>query len=346
MPAISDTVNKMLIGKVVLVASFNRAGAMAIDGKEVSGGEQDFMRRKRLLSGHTIAMGRKTYESLPPDFAQNHKILVLSRTLKLKIPNVYVVRSIKEIRAAYEAHGRNLLYFLGAGEFVRNALHMVDLMLLTQVEDDTRGTEMSFKIDATQWKCTSKMPFSEEDPEKKGEGQKLIDEMIDRHAALFPLTQKEQYVNWYQKRFLPLVKIITELREKKQPIQSRFMEMWSVWMETFKTVPAPRRVPFKDGHDVTINYMLEKANDKKIDSDVLLTMRLYGFVEVSKETRDILDRIERESMALLRKIATEHRRLAFTHLTLKKIEAEDDTNTGKQNPAERQDDPVSAVAEG
>lgn len=332
MPTISDQVNPMLIGKTSLVVSVNQTGAISVNGQAVTGGEHDFDRRKRLLSGHTIAMGRKTFESLPKNFAQNHVIIVVSKTLPKNTPDVVVVRHPAEVEFAYEAHGKNLLFILGGGELASALLHTVDVIMLTQTQGNEPGdVQLGFSIDQQAWKATMTMPVSKATDDDL---QTLSDQIAFIKSDLlvkgFAASPKETVETWFENRFLPIFKYHLEEKKKPEPFNfsEMFVKMWDVWGKTFKTVPGPRRVSFLSGHDVTINFLLEMMHvpEGGVNSEYLQDLvryRLYGMTEVSKETVALLNAVETQLEELFGKVAGCKRELSHTYVTLKRNGVDD-----------------------
>ena len=65
--------------KVNIIAAVARNRAIGHDNKLIYWLPNDLKRFKALTTGHTIIMGRKTYESLPKGALPNRRNVVLSR---------------------------------------------------------------------------------------------------------------------------------------------------------------------------------------------------------------------------------------------------------------------------
>ena len=89
----------------------------------------DLRRFKRLTLGHTVVMGRRTWESLPGRPLPGRRNLVLtSRSLD----GVECFRTLAEAVPTIEGE----LFFIGGAQLYREALGIADFIDLTLVPDD------------------------------------------------------------------------------------------------------------------------------------------------------------------------------------------------------------------
>lgn len=103
----------------------------------------DLKRFKAITTGHTIIMGRKTYDSLPNGALPNRRNIVVSRQLKsLKDAEVY-----SDIDEALKATSdEDIVYIIGGGEIYKKTFPLADELHITLVhksypEADTRFPE-------------------------------------------------------------------------------------------------------------------------------------------------------------------------------------------------------------
>lgn len=97
-------------------------------------GEQS--RFKDLTTGHTIIMGRKTYESIGKPLP-NRRNIVISRQKDLKIPNVEVVSSLAE--AFTLCFDEEEVFVIGGGKLYADTIHMVDVVYATEIHQEFEG---------------------------------------------------------------------------------------------------------------------------------------------------------------------------------------------------------------
>ena len=85
---------------ISLIAAVARNGAIGNDNKLLYWLPNDLKRFKALTTGHTIVMGRKTFESFPKGALPNRRNVVLSRQ-SVSFPGAEVFPSLDEALAQY-----------------------------------------------------------------------------------------------------------------------------------------------------------------------------------------------------------------------------------------------------
>ncbi len=115
----------------------------------------DLKRFKELTTGHTIIMGRKTFESLGR-VLPNRKHIVFSQNPDFKVEdeNVSVVHSMLEIQEYIENEQEN---FVIGGAMIYNLLMShVSKMYVTEIDEEFEGDSFFPKINTEIWKETSR----------------------------------------------------------------------------------------------------------------------------------------------------------------------------------------------
>lgn len=108
----------------------------------------DLKRFKRLTLGHTVVMGRKTYESLGSPLPDRLNV-VISRNTGLSIEGVTVVDSID--RAVAMCAPSDELFIIGGGQIYRQCMEIADRLYITVVEQNPVGDILFPHIDSSQW---------------------------------------------------------------------------------------------------------------------------------------------------------------------------------------------------
>ena len=85
---------------IALIAAIDRRRAIGYQNKLLYWLPNDMKRFKTLTTGHTIVMGRRTFESLPKGALPNRRNIVLSTSPGLELPGAEVFRSLEEALAA------------------------------------------------------------------------------------------------------------------------------------------------------------------------------------------------------------------------------------------------------
>lgn len=115
----------------------------------------DLKHFKELTTGHTIIMGRKTFESLGR-VLPNRKHIVFSQNPDFKVndENVQVVHSMLEIQEYIENDEEN---FVIGGAMIYNLLMTyVTKMYVTEIDEEFEGDAFFPRINTEIWKETSR----------------------------------------------------------------------------------------------------------------------------------------------------------------------------------------------
>lgn len=115
----------------------------------------DLRRFKELTMGHTIIMGRKTFESLENVLpGRKHIVFTQNPDFKINDENVQVVHSMLEIQEYIENNEEN---FVIGGAMIYNLLMpYVTKMYVTEIEKDFQGDAFFPRIDTQVWKEVSR----------------------------------------------------------------------------------------------------------------------------------------------------------------------------------------------
>lgn len=116
----------------------------------------DMTRFRMLTTGHTIIMGRKTFESLPNGALPNRRNIVISKT-KEQITGCEVFASLEEALAARKEAAEDECFIIGGASIYEQALPFADKLYLTIVEKEPEHADTFFpEINPTEWEVTEK----------------------------------------------------------------------------------------------------------------------------------------------------------------------------------------------
>jgi dihydrofolate reductase len=135
---------------IALVVAAARNGVIGKGGAIPWRLPEDMRRFKALTLGHTVVMGRKTWDSLP---AKNRPLpgrrnLVVTRDPAWRADGA-------EAMALDDALAGGEAFVIGGAEIYRAALPLADRIELTEVQGDFDGDAV-FKFDRSQWRETAR----------------------------------------------------------------------------------------------------------------------------------------------------------------------------------------------
>jgi len=118
----------------------------------------DMKRFKTLTSGHTVVMGRKTFESLPNGALPNRRNIVVSRNPDLVIEGVEVGSSLDH--ALLKCIDETEVFIIGGAQIYAQALSAADKLYITRIHADFPEADVFFPfIDRNIWKETNRETF-------------------------------------------------------------------------------------------------------------------------------------------------------------------------------------------
>ena len=125
----------MLISQIVAMAANRVIGA---NGQIPWDLPEDLQRFKRITMGHTLLMGRKTYESIGRALP-GRKTIVVSRQADYHLADAEVVSSVANGILLAESWGESELFICGGGEIYTETLPQAQRIYLTELQFEVSG---------------------------------------------------------------------------------------------------------------------------------------------------------------------------------------------------------------
>ena len=116
--------------------------------------KSDLTRFRELTTGHTIIMGRKTYESLPNGALPHRRNIVVSRSMK-EMEGCEVYPNLEAALKAAESPQE--IFIIGGESIYRQSLPAAHKLYLTVVDDAPQQADAFFpEINPKEWKLIEK----------------------------------------------------------------------------------------------------------------------------------------------------------------------------------------------
>ena len=116
----------------------------------------DLKRFRQLTTGHTIIMGRKTFESIGRALPQRRNI-VISRNPDFRAENCEVAGSLAD--ALKMAEKEDEVFILGGGSVYNEIWKGADRLYLTLVHTVTKGDTFIPAVEPEEWEMTVRQDF-------------------------------------------------------------------------------------------------------------------------------------------------------------------------------------------
>ena len=114
----------------------------------------DMKHFKEVTMGHSIIMGRKTFESFPRRPLPGRQNIVITRNADWQYPGVTVVHSLDEAIASAET---DIVFIIGGAQVYEQALPRVDVLHLTLIHARWASADAFFPaINMDQWQEVSR----------------------------------------------------------------------------------------------------------------------------------------------------------------------------------------------
>lgn len=111
---------------------------------------EDLKRFKSITTGHTIVMGRKTFDALPGGMLSKRRNIVMTRNSGWKIEHGLVAQSADEVLAY--CHQEQEIFIIGGGEIYNTFLPKAHKLYLTHIDHAFEQVDTHFpQISLEEW---------------------------------------------------------------------------------------------------------------------------------------------------------------------------------------------------
>jgi dihydrofolate reductase len=139
-----------------IIVAYDRNLAIGKDNTLVWRQSADLKRFKELTTGHTVVMGRKTYESIGKPLPNRRNIVITRQDIK--IDGVEIVNSIEDIKNIKED-----IFIIGGGEIYEKSIVFADRLYVTEIDCEIDADTWFPKIDLNLWEIESVEKYSSDE---------------------------------------------------------------------------------------------------------------------------------------------------------------------------------------
>ena len=135
--------------KLSIIAAVTRNGVIGRDNTLPWRLKDDLKRFKSMTTGHTLIMGRLTFESFGNGALPNRRNIVVTHREDFSPANVEIAHSIK---AAFElCRGDDEVFIIGGASVYADTLPVVDRMYITHIDAEVEGDAVFPWFDVRGW---------------------------------------------------------------------------------------------------------------------------------------------------------------------------------------------------
>ena len=134
--------------EITLIAAVSENNVLGKNNKLIWHISDDLKRFKKFTLGHSVIMGRKTFESMPKALP-NRKNIVLTKNKNFIAKGALIANTLEE---SLKLSGKDLKPFIiGGGEIYTLFLPIADKIELTRVHETFEGDAFFPEIDLNKW---------------------------------------------------------------------------------------------------------------------------------------------------------------------------------------------------
>ncbi len=136
--------------RITIIAALAQNNAIGLHNQLLYRMPNDLRRFKALTTGHTVIMGRKTFESLPKGALPNRRNIVLSRQAAASFPGAECFSSLE---AALAACRDEEVFIIGGATLYEEALPRAGRLCITHIADTPADADAFFpEIRSETWR--------------------------------------------------------------------------------------------------------------------------------------------------------------------------------------------------
>ena len=142
--------------EIVIIVAVAKNRVIGKDNQLIWNIPADMAHFKTLTAGHTVVMGRKTWESLPPRFRPlpGRRNIVISRQADYAATGAELADSLDSALAL--AAGDKTVFIIGGEQIYSQALALADRLEITEVDLEPAGDAWFPEIPSAEWRITQK----------------------------------------------------------------------------------------------------------------------------------------------------------------------------------------------
>ena len=141
-----------------IIAAIADNGAIGANNQLLCRLPNDMKRFKRLTTGHTVIMGRKTFESLPNGALPNRTNVVITRTRGITFPDCELYDQLPDA-ISHHQHEKEI-FIIGGASIYEQTIRLVDKLYLTRIHHTFELADTFFpEIMEDEWELVENETF-------------------------------------------------------------------------------------------------------------------------------------------------------------------------------------------
>ena len=143
---------------IILIAALGQQNQIGLNGTMPWHLSDDLKNFKKITSGHTIIMGRKTFDSIGKALPKRMNFVITSQPDCI---NAYEVCSFSNLEKAIDQAKMfdDKIFIIGGGSIYEQSLDLVDTLIITQVDYNGKADTFMPAINWDKWQIVDRKSF-------------------------------------------------------------------------------------------------------------------------------------------------------------------------------------------
>jgi dihydrofolate reductase len=150
--------------KIALIVAIDETNGIGKNNKLLCHLPADLKHFKELTTGHSIIMGRKTFESLPNGPLPNRTNIVLTQNADYKANNCVFAYSVKEVLDICKEEP--IVFVIGGEKIYNEFLELSEILYITSIKHAFEADAFFPEVDLDHWRLTEDFHFEADEKNK------------------------------------------------------------------------------------------------------------------------------------------------------------------------------------
>lgn len=150
--------------KKIIIAAVSRNFVIGREGQTPWYSKEDLSHFRKTTLGHTLIMGRKTFESIGRTL-DSRSLIVVSTKAKSQLPSSnlidYAVQDLDEAFLIAEYNGLESVFIIGGGEIFEQTIPIADEMILSHFDFEIEGDTFFPNYNPADWQKRTLATFDD-----------------------------------------------------------------------------------------------------------------------------------------------------------------------------------------
>jgi dihydrofolate reductase len=142
--------------EIIIIAAIDENNGLGYKNHLLCHLHDDLRNFKRLTTGHTVVMGRKTWESLPVKPLPNRKNIVLTRDVDATFTGGFASSSLNHLSELCSNDEK--IFIIGGAEVYRQAMELADRLIVTHIHHSFVADVFFPQIKKKEWLKVKETP--------------------------------------------------------------------------------------------------------------------------------------------------------------------------------------------